>query len=62
MTDDSKRTVFICRGTGCESSKSDVLHEMLVDEVKKQKLEKKMKTPKKKTTTPRMPMELETLL
>ncbi|MFX1606994.1 MAG: NADH-quinone oxidoreductase subunit NuoF [Promethearchaeota archaeon] len=46
MSDDTKRTLFICRGTGCESSKSALLHEMLLEEVKKQKLEEKVEIKK----------------
>jgi NADH:ubiquinone oxidoreductase subunit F (NADH-binding)/(2Fe-2S) ferredoxin/NAD-dependent dihydropyrimidine dehydrogenase PreA subunit len=46
MTDAAKRTVFICRGTGCESSKSDVLHKMLEEEIKKQNLDKKVEIKK----------------
>ncbi len=46
MTDDDKRIVFICRGTGCESSKSDVLHVMLEEEIKKQGLGKKVEIKK----------------
>ncbi|MFX1481556.1 MAG: NADH-quinone oxidoreductase subunit NuoF [Promethearchaeota archaeon] len=46
MTHAEKRTVFICRGTGCESSKSETLHKMLLEEVKKQKLDKKVEIKK----------------
>ena len=46
MTDDDKITVFICRGTGCESSKSDVLHGMLEEEIKKQGFGKKVEIKK----------------
>ncbi|MHA2213844.1 MAG: NAD(P)H-dependent oxidoreductase subunit E, partial [Candidatus Thorarchaeota archaeon] len=33
-------TVFICRGTGCESSKSALLHELLVNEIRNRGMEK----------------------
>ncbi|MFX1266081.1 MAG: NADH-ubiquinone oxidoreductase-F iron-sulfur binding region domain-containing protein, partial [Promethearchaeota archaeon] len=42
MTSDYISTVFICRGTGCESSRSAKLHELLVEEVKKQGLADKV--------------------
>ncbi|MHA1902930.1 MAG: NADH-ubiquinone oxidoreductase-F iron-sulfur binding region domain-containing protein [Candidatus Thorarchaeota archaeon] len=32
------RTIFICRGTGCESSKSALLHDLLEEEITKHKL------------------------
>ncbi|MFX1415517.1 MAG: NADH-quinone oxidoreductase subunit NuoF [Promethearchaeota archaeon] len=35
MSGDDLSTVFICRGTGCESSRSAKLHELLVEEVKR---------------------------
>jgi NADH:ubiquinone oxidoreductase subunit F (NADH-binding)/(2Fe-2S) ferredoxin/NAD-dependent dihydropyrimidine dehydrogenase PreA subunit len=43
---EQRKTVFICRGTGCESSKSAVIHEKLVEEVKKQGAEKKVQIKK----------------
>ncbi|MHA2064231.1 MAG: NAD(P)H-dependent oxidoreductase subunit E [Candidatus Thorarchaeota archaeon] len=46
MTEESRKTVFICRGTGCESSKSDVIHERLVEEVNKQGAGKKVQIKK----------------
>ncbi|MHA2140687.1 MAG: NADH-quinone oxidoreductase subunit NuoF [Candidatus Thorarchaeota archaeon] len=46
MIEDTRKTVFICRGTGCESSKSDVIHEKLLEEVKKQGAGKKVQIKK----------------
>ncbi|MFX1367473.1 MAG: NADH-quinone oxidoreductase subunit NuoF [Promethearchaeota archaeon] len=46
MTEEQKRTVFICRGTGCQSSRSAVLHELLIEETKKAGLEGKVQIKK----------------
>ncbi|MHA2379241.1 MAG: SLBB domain-containing protein, partial [Candidatus Thorarchaeota archaeon] len=46
MSSDDPSTVFICRGTGCESSRSAKLHEMLVEEVKKHGLQDKVQVKK----------------
>ena len=42
MSSDDRSTVFICRGTGCESSRSAKLHELLAEEVKRQGLTDKV--------------------
>jgi NADH:ubiquinone oxidoreductase subunit F (NADH-binding)/(2Fe-2S) ferredoxin len=42
VSSDDLSTVFICRGTGCESSRSAKLHELLVEEVKRQGLSDKV--------------------
>ncbi len=46
MTSDDLKTVFICRGTGCESSKSAELHEMLEKEVDKHGFESSVQVKK----------------